>query len=108
MQLNKLCCMRLISLLFQMANVCWWFFFSKVIELLDTVGVSKKTQKSDNNFRNGSSHFFFNKKKQTLSSNKYVYKTFLGIFYPAQKVQPDIFSTCLPPLYNDNQLVAWR
>ena len=30
-----------LSLLFQMANVCWWFFFSKVIELLDTVGVSK-------------------------------------------------------------------
>lgn len=21
----------------QMANVCWWFFFSKVIELMDTV-----------------------------------------------------------------------
>lgn len=23
---------------FQMARVCWWFFFSKIIELSDTVG----------------------------------------------------------------------
>jgi hypothetical protein len=27
-----------------MANVCWWFFFSKVIELLDTVSKKPKGQ----------------------------------------------------------------
>ena len=44
--------LNFVSLLFQMANVCWWFFFSKVIELLDTVGVSVYQKISDNNYRN--------------------------------------------------------
>lgn len=26
-----------------MANVCWWFFFSKVIELSDTVSLTNLT-----------------------------------------------------------------
>lgn len=32
------CLLSFVWLLFQMASVCWWYFFSKIIELLDTVG----------------------------------------------------------------------
>lgn len=57
-----------------MANVCWWFFFSKIIELLDTVNIFNYSHWCLSVVRN---QFISNKPQNKVVAKKIVYSILL-------------------------------
>lgn len=71
----------------QMAKACWWFFFSKIIDLMDTVKTHFTT-------------IFLEIKKKVINC-------VIGIFRTSEEEQSTKLPSRLPPQYDDIQLVAW-
>lgn len=87
-----------------MARVCWWFYFSKVLELSDTVSMKDVKRSCGEHCYSMSSIFMY---YILLYVCLCLRLRGSGIFHPEKEEQSADLSPCLPPRHHDLQLVGW-